>query len=265
MIKKRSIALAILAAVIAPLTCFAQGNLKGEPVVLTIYEDATYSGSDVNKNMMAALKEATNIDLQIKLLPGAAADIFPKMEINLIAGDTVDLVRLTNVIVQSKFVKAGWIMPLDDLAKKNNFDMKKTFGNTLVTNSDGKVRYLPYQLADQMVFYNKKIFDDAKVAYPKDGWTWDDYIATAKKLTDAKKGIYGSLMQNWTYFMYSAAQQRGVPDYKADGSSNLTIRPSRTPCNGLAIWATNTRSSPAGWNSASRSLTGTPSWPASMA
>jgi multiple sugar transport system substrate-binding protein len=33
------------------------------------------------------------------------------------------------------------------------------------------------------MFYIKKLFRQAGVPYPKEGWTWDDYIAAAKKLT----------------------------------------------------------------------------------
>lgn len=41
------------------------------------------------------------------------------------------------------------------------------------------------------LLYNKKLFDDAGVAYPTDQWTWDDFRAAAKKLTDASKDVYG--------------------------------------------------------------------------
>ena len=34
------------------------------------------------------------------------------------------------------------------------------------------------------LIYNTKLFDEAGVAYPTDDWTWDDFRAAAKKLTD---------------------------------------------------------------------------------
>ena len=37
------------------------------------------------------------------------------------------------------------------------------------------------------VAYNKQIFDQAKVAYPSDEWTWSEFIATAKAIYDATK------------------------------------------------------------------------------
>ncbi len=39
--------------------------------------------------------------------------------------------------------------------------------------------------------YNKDLFDAAKVAYPKDDWTVDDFLKIAQQLTDASKKRWG--------------------------------------------------------------------------
>jgi len=41
------------------------------------------------------------------------------------------------------------------------------------------------------LIYNKTVFDKAGVAYPTDAWTWDDFRAAAKKLTDPSTETYG--------------------------------------------------------------------------
>lgn len=41
------------------------------------------------------------------------------------------------------------------------------------------------------LIYNKTVFDNAGLAYPTDQWTWDDFRAAAKQLTDPDKQIYG--------------------------------------------------------------------------
>jgi multiple sugar transport system substrate-binding protein len=49
---------------------------------------------------------------------------------------------------------------------------------------DGKLLVLPRDIAPVVcVYYNKNLFDAAKLPYPKDDWTWDDMNAYAKKLT----------------------------------------------------------------------------------
>jgi multiple sugar transport system substrate-binding protein len=39
-----------------------------------------------------------------------------------------------------------------------------------------------------MIGYNKDMFDAAGVPYPKDDWTWADFLAAAKKLTKVENG-----------------------------------------------------------------------------
>ncbi|MFE2373603.1 ABC transporter substrate-binding protein [Streptomyces sp. NPDC059398] len=41
------------------------------------------------------------------------------------------------------------------------------------------------------LWFNKEIFDRAKVDYPDSSWTWQDLINNAQRLTDRKRGIYG--------------------------------------------------------------------------
>ena len=47
------------------------------------------------------------------------------------------------------------------------------------------------RLYDPVVYYNKKMFDDAGIAYPSDGWTWTEFQEIAQKLTDKSKKQYG--------------------------------------------------------------------------
>jgi multiple sugar transport system substrate-binding protein len=49
---------------------------------------------------------------------------------------------------------------------------------------DGKLLVLPRDVAPiACIYYNKDLFDAAKLPYPKDDWTWDDLRADAIKLT----------------------------------------------------------------------------------
>ena len=61
-------------------------------------------------------------------------------------------------------------------------------------NYDGVQYGLPTDLDLALTFYNKDLFDAAGVSYPEAGWTWDDYRAVAKELTQGEGvgKIYGS-------------------------------------------------------------------------
>lgn len=52
----------------------------------------------------------------------------------------------------------------------------------------GQLLVLPRDIAPiSCVYYNKALFDAAKLPYPKDSWTWDDMRAVALKLTIREK------------------------------------------------------------------------------
>ena len=62
---------------------------------------------------------------------------------------------------------------------------------------------LPREYPRMVVFYNKALFDEAKVAYPQNGWTWEEFRDTATKLTkvdsDGTVIQYGSSLRiRWT-------------------------------------------------------------------
>jgi multiple sugar transport system substrate-binding protein len=54
-----------------------------------------------------------------------------------------------------------------------------------VANFGGIQAGIPFATAPRMWLYNKTLFDKAKVAYPTDSWTMDDFVRIAK---DLKKG-----------------------------------------------------------------------------
>ena len=58
----------------------------------------------------------------------------------------------------------------------------------------GKVIGMPALVDNLALVYNKKLFDQAGIPYPTANWTWDDFRAAAKKLTDPAAKQFG-----WAY------------------------------------------------------------------
>lgn len=87
-----------------------------------------------------------------------------------------------------------------------------------------------------LLYYNKDMFDKAGVAYPPSAldqaWTWDDFVATAKKLTVDKKGKhpgedgfdaegivqYGASVENLPWQLETWTLSNGGGFYSADGT-----------------------------------------------
>ncbi len=59
---------------------------------------------------------------------------------------------------------------------------------------NGKVYGIPALVDNLALVYNKKLFDQAHLPYPTANWTWDDFRAAARKLSDPAAKKYG-----WSY------------------------------------------------------------------
>ena len=71
----------------------------------------------------------------------------------------------------------------------------------------GDLYGLPNDIAIGVAFYNRDLFDEAGVLYPKDEWTWGDYLKAAKMLTfdfdeDGRIDQYGTLIGDWRHFVW---------------------------------------------------------------
>ncbi len=97
---------------------------------------------------------------------------------------------LANLARSPKIVTVG-----DLIAKTPGFDWNDFFeAERLACTVNGQVKALPALVDNLALVYNKKLFDQAGVAYPTPAWTWDDFRAAAAKLTDPATKQYG-----WAY------------------------------------------------------------------
>ncbi len=75
----------------------------------------------------------------------------------------------------------------------------------------GSIVGIPENCGPFVLFYNKKLFREAGVPYPKPDWTWDECLETASKLTKyrlvsgrkvpVRKGLYVG-NSNWWFFIW---------------------------------------------------------------
>ncbi len=192
---------------------------KSEPVTLTMFMEAKEADNPDTKRLNDDFTAKTGIKIEPVIVPGEGPEIFKKIDISVTSGDKTDIINLSNKLIEQKYAESGWLLPMDEMIASENYDVDKIYGKYLSRYND-KVYSLPVLASQWTVFYNKQIFDEAGVPYPKGEWTWDEYIETAKKLTDKDKGIYGSYMLDYDVYMYMLARQNDVPGYKEDGTSN---------------------------------------------
>jgi multiple sugar transport system substrate-binding protein len=108
-----------------------------------------------------------------------------------------------------------------------------------------KGKTVAYSAANEilLMYYNKDMFDKAGIAYPPatiaKAWTWDQFVAVAKKLTFDKNGKhpdeagfdpqnikqYGCLVENLTWQLETWCLSNGGGYYSKDGSKVIINNP----------------------------------------
>ncbi|QOT08329.1 sugar ABC transporter substrate-binding protein [Paenibacillus sp. JNUCC32] len=86
---------------------------------------------------------------------------------------------------------------------------------------DDQLYGIPAGFTTRVVYYNKKMFDDAGIAYPSDGWTWAEFQEIAQKLTDKSKKQYGFGVraENDTYDLQGFVWSNGGSFISEDGKT----------------------------------------------
>ena len=146
------------------------------------------SGEGLNPHQeIIAAYEDENPDVLIQLEAVAGRDYYTRLLTQLSADAAPDIMQIGDDAVPS-FVEQGAFIPLDNYFPAD-FDPTIYLPGLLDPGQIDGVQYLlPKDYSPVAVYYNKTIFDEAGIAYPQDGWTWDDLLDTALELTQDLDG-----------------------------------------------------------------------------
>lgn len=215
--KKILVVMMVLSIITSAL--FAQGQTEqAEEKVANIIQDANLAEAEWYKKMNADFEAETGIKVDVQFAASTGNEFVQKLNIDLMAGSDVDIVLANTLRDYSAQMDAGFLAPLSSRIENG----KEIWGKNINIEEDGDYYAVPLKQEIYVVFYNKDLFDAAGVAYPTTPWTWDDMIATAEKLTDPSKGIYGLYLDRYgAPWGFLPARQDDVPLYKEDGTSNF--------------------------------------------
>ncbi|MCX7884163.1 MAG: sugar ABC transporter substrate-binding protein [Caloramator sp.] len=178
-------------------------------------------------------KTHPNVKIKVQLTP--FRQYWTKLETEANGENVPDVFWIQGPRFQ-KYAKAKLLMPLTDRIKKDNIDLNN-YPQSLIDLYTYKndIYAIPKDWDTTALWYNKKIFDDAKVPYPTDSWTWDDLRAAAKKLTDKSKGIYGiAAPQEDQQGYYNTIPQCGGFIISEDGTTSGYDKPESIE--GIKCW-----------------------------
>lgn len=110
------------------------------------------------------------------------------------SGEAPDVINIGLEAVQMA-VSNDLLMPLDEIVSEDQdlSKVKEEYAPVLVDgfSVDDNLYGLPNGTQTMVMYYNKTMFDEAGLEYPKDGWTWDEFYEDAKKLTKSDGSVYG--------------------------------------------------------------------------
>ncbi|MFC6081946.1 ABC transporter substrate-binding protein [Sphaerisporangium aureirubrum] len=152
--------------------------------------------------------EKANPGITVKPVDILADDYPQKVTTMLAGGDKSDVVTMKTLTDYARHSSRGQLLDITSVVK--SADTNGLAG--LDTYDVGGAYYaMPYRQDFWLLYYNKKVFDDAGADYP-DGLTWDQYAALAKRLTkgEGTKKVYGTYHHTWrSVFQAIAAAQTG--------------------------------------------------------
>ncbi|MEI8093397.1 MAG: sugar ABC transporter substrate-binding protein [Spirochaetales bacterium] len=179
-----------------------------------------FSGSGdtaVTLNAMKAAFEKANPTIKVNIESVAYADYFTQLQTRAAAGTLPDAFEL-NYDNFVSYAKRNLLLELGPLFADTKFDTKVLAPKAAAAFTyNGKTYGLPESFSTVLLFYNKDLFDKAKVAYPTESWTWKDMDAAAVKIRALDKNTYGLFQPIQFWEFYKVVRQNGGSLMSADG------------------------------------------------
>jgi multiple sugar transport system substrate-binding protein len=123
---------------------------------------------------------------------GVADQMVQKVTTALAGGDYPDIAYIFGSDV-ANLARSPKVLDLTDAVKQPGVNFGDFWpGARSVVTVNGRIRAFPALVDDLAVVYNKKLFKQAGIPEPSPDWTWNDFRAVAKKLTDPSKGVFGT-------------------------------------------------------------------------
>ncbi len=137
--------------------------------------------------------------IEVKIQPIPDMGYREKLNTRFRGGDPPDVFYLDTQDFPGVATR-GWLMPLDELiAGDKTFDASAFLPEVYERFrwEDGKLYGVAKDFATLVLYYNRDLFDKYDVPYPKDDWTWDDFLEKARKLTHPEQQEFGVVLETW--------------------------------------------------------------------
>lgn len=193
--------LATVIAVLAAATLVASGcggsGDSGDTTGGTVKVTMWHGQNDIAGKVLGQLADEfnrTHKGIEVNATTGGvvADQMRQKITTALASGEYPDIAYIFGSDL-ANLARSDKVMDLTDKVNAPGFGWDDYYAPARdATMVNGRVRALPALIDDLAVVYNKKAFANAGVAEPAAGWTWEQFAATAKQLSDRSKGTFGT-------------------------------------------------------------------------
>jgi multiple sugar transport system substrate-binding protein len=169
------------------------GEAADGPVTITMWHGQADEGKATIDKIVAAF-QSKNPNIKVDASSGGvlADSMLQKITAALSSGHYPDIAYIfgPDIANVARSPKVANLQPYVTKPETNWNDFYPAAREAVTV--EGKVRGFPALVDNLCVAYNKKVFKDAGEPEPTGNWTWDQFVAIAKRLTNPAKGIYGT-------------------------------------------------------------------------
>lgn len=219
----RLLSFAALALWLAAAGCGPAGGDGG-----TVLRSANWSGPgndpaflSLERALIAEFERAhPGVRVQVEQIPGPGL-YEAKLLLMMLSGQSPDVLQL-DASSAAAFVDNGLLLELSPfIAADPEFRADDYFENVLqIARRGEKIYAVPLDFTPMVVFYNRRLFEAAGVPFPRDGWTWDEFLAAARALTLEPAGggpkqygfVFENRMPQWMPWIWANGGEIVGPD-----------------------------------------------------
>ena len=156
------------------------------PITVQIRADPEEAA--VYRSLVTAYRDAGGGE--VELVTVGRNDHLTRLSTAFASGDAPD-VFLINYREYAPLVERGAVHAIGPLLEQEGLDTADYYEEPLrAFTYDDALQCMPQNISSLVVYWNRGLFEQAGVAAPKAGWTWDDFVRTAQALTTGDvKGV----------------------------------------------------------------------------
>lgn len=174
--------------------------------------------------------QAEHPDVKVEIINEPGLRAMDKLQTMVAAGNPPDVMSIHGAYFMPMAANGSLLDLGQFLDEDKVFDLADFYPQLVEQcRYQGKLYSLPRYTSVYVLFYNKDLFDAAGLRYPDDTWTWDDYVAAARKLTvndpDPARRRFGCVIDFWGSRIYPWVWAAGGEVLDKDGKRCLLDMP----------------------------------------